>query len=325
MVIAAFAIALAASDEPVELYRQFKAGEVLEYEVKSSLVVDRRNYLVETFIPEGLKQNYKFTMKVVEMLPDGFAKIDYRRPTMTLIHAETAFEPPRTEVEEVDYQFAMTLSPVNALTDVVDLNPKKDDDDGDGDGGGDVLLRLLSRGYVGREQDPVESFMSDLYRLALFVGSLDTAIDLAPRLPLFEVEPGETWEETISFQPQKLKGSGKVRPQRLDYTYTFVGLVEKDDGTMVYRVTADLELDTDAAPFVNDMLGMKPSESGLAKILLKIKSHIDFDLDPETKHTLEARARSDGEASIWYTSLPTVAYREEKIRGRTTMKLIRRQ
>ena len=322
MVLAAVAFALTAFSEPVDLYRQFKAGEELEYEVKSNLMVERRHYMTSTYIPDELDQNYKFTMKVVEMLADGFAKIDYKRPQMTFIFGETAFEPPRKEIEELDWRFTMTLSPVNALTDVIDLTPKKDDDDGDGGGG---TLRALSHRAKGEVQDSVMNFMTELYRLALFVGSLDTAIDLAPRLPLFEVEPGETWEETVSYQPQKLKGSGKVRPQRLDYTYTFVGLIEKADGTKVYRVTADLGLDTDAAPFVNDMLGMKPSESGLSKIILKIKSHIDFDLDPVTKHTLMARARSDGEAAIWITQLPTVAYIEEKIRGRTTMKLLRRQ
>ncbi|MCH7903935.1 MAG: hypothetical protein IH944_05125 [Armatimonadetes bacterium] len=320
MVLAAVAFALTASSEPVDLYRQFKAGEELEYEVKSNLMVERRHYLTSTYIPDEIDQNYKFTMKVVEILADGFAKIDYRRPEMTIILGETAFEPPVKEIEELNWRFTMTLSPVNALTDVIDLTPKKDDDDGDGG-----MLRALSHRAKGQAQDSVMNFMVELYRLALFVGSLDTAIDLAPRLPLFEVEPGETWEETVAYQPQKLKGSGKVRPQRLDYTYTFIGLIEKPDGTKVYRVTADLELDTDAAPFVNDMLGMKPSESGLSKIILKIKSHIDFDLDPETKRTLSARARSDGEAAIWLTQLPTVAYIEEKIRGRTTMKLLRSQ
>jgi hypothetical protein len=139
---------------------------------------------------------------------------------------------------------------------------------------------------------------------------------------VLEVEPGYTWEITSSYQPQKLKGKeGKMATQRLDYTYTYIGVVEVE-GKKLHRVSAALNFDNDIAPFINDMLGMKPSESGLRGLKLKMDAKMEFDLDYETRNTVAIRADSVGAMSILITELPDVPYMEQNIKGRTRLKLL---
>ncbi|MCH8979196.1 MAG: hypothetical protein IH945_08135 [Armatimonadetes bacterium] len=305
----------------VELYRQWQPHETLVYEVRTSLLIESRHYMTTIYIPDDLEHFYKFTMAVGDVTSEGFAEVDYTRPTIDVTEGETVESPPVTTVEELNEHYTLTMSPVNAITGLKDLTPKKEDD---GDG---RRVRLLSLGErLAREiQDPVDDYVGDLYRLALFIGNVDTAIDFGPRLPLFEIEPGEEWHVTASYQPKRLKGKpGKMAPQRLDYTYTYVG-VQESDGKKIHRVTADLELDTDIAPYINDLMGMDAAESGLRGLHLKLTAHIDFDLDFETKHTLVAIARSQGELTIEITEIPTVPLVEQKLRGRTMMRIVSRK
>ena len=308
--------------DPVELYRQWQPSETLVYEVRTSLSIETRHFNTSIYIPEDLEHLYKFTLVVGDVTSEGFAEVDYTRPTIDVTEGETVESPPVTTVEELNEHFKLTMSPVNAITGLKDLTPKKDDDDGNGR----ITTLLNLGGRLSRNlQDPIDGFINDLYRLALFIGSTDTAIDFGPRLPLFEIEPGEEWQVTASYQPKSLKGEkGKMAPQRLDYTYTYQG-VQESDGKKVHRVTADLELDTDIAPYINDLMGMTAAESGLRGLQLKLKAHIDFDLDYETKHTIGAMARSQGEMTIEITEIPTVPLLERKLRGRTRMRILSRK
>jgi len=322
--LTALAVATAlGTQEPVELYRQWQPRETLVYEVRASLSIESRHFNTSIYIPDDLDHVYKFTMVVGDVTSEGFAEVDYTRPTIDVTEGETVESPPVTTVEELNQHYKLTMSPVNAITGLKDLTPKKKDDD-DGDGG-NVLLRNMGDRLAREIQDPTDGFINDLYRLALFIGSTDTAIDFGPRLPLFEVEPGEEWQVTASYQPKSLKGKkGKMAPQRLDYTYTYVG-VQESDGKKIHRVTADLDLDTDIAPYINDLMGMTAAESGLRGLHLKLKAHIDFDLDFETKHTLAAIARSQGKMTIEITEIPTVPLVEQKLRGRTRMRILSRK
>jgi hypothetical protein len=312
-----FATVAMPGTQAVELYRQWKPNSLLTYQVKSHLYAESRHYMTSIYIPETLDQNYNFTMKVGEVSTEGFAKVDYKRPKVEVIEGETAESPAVTRFEELNEHLALTLSPVNAITEVKDLTPKKKEDGGGG------LLWLRATATMGPEvQDIIGSFVGDLYRMALFIGNAETAVDFGPRLPLLEVEKGDTWEITASYQPQKLKGKpGQMATQRLDYTYVYDGVVEVE-GKKLHRITATLKFDNDIAPFVNDMLGMTAAQSGLRGLKLKMDAKMEFDLDHETKNTLAIRADSVGSMAIEVTEIPDRPVIEENIKGRTRLKLL---
>lgn len=327
LVSALFAAVLPGLIEPVELYRQWSQDDKLEYSVTSRLQVESRDAVNRVYMPEITRLAYKFTIEVNEISSEGFAKVDYLRPTMVFTLPETATKKAYDEIEEVNEHFKLTLSPVNAITDFKDLTPKKDDDDGDGGGVfGLSSIDLAFPGLSKAEQQSITGVIANIttefYRLANFTGNLDTMLDFSPRLSLFEVEPGETWEHTASYQPQPLDGKpDKMAPQRIDYTLTYVG-VQEVDGRKIHRVTSDLTLDTDVAPFLNGMLRMTPAQSGLTGFKMTLTAHIDFDLDFETKHTLRALAISDGHLAVSVTDIQGVPFQEIKVRGRTLLKLV---
>jgi len=92
-------------------------------------------------------------------------------------------------------------------------------------------------------------------------------------------------------------------------------------GKNVHRITADLDVDTDAAPFVNQVLGMKPEQSRLKAVKLQLKATIEFDLDEKTRKTLRADARSTGAIRVDVTDLPHEALMEQRLKGRTLLTL----
>lgn len=319
MLIAVLLAASRPQSEAVELYRQWKPKTTLSYQVKSHMFSETRNYTHSTFIPDDLDQNYDFTMAVGSVTPEGFATVEYKRPKVEIIQGESASSASKTTIDEIKEHYVLTMSPVNAITDLKDLTPKKKE----GDGGARWLRATGVAAYLHPAvQDPVGAFVGDLYRLALFIGNAETSVDFGPRLPLLEAEPGDTWNVTASYQPQKLQGKpGKMATQRLDYVYVYNGVVESD-GKKIHRVTATLKLDTDIAPFINEMLGMTSARSGLRGLKMKLDAKMEFDLDFETKNTLAIRADSVGSLSIEITQLQDVPYEEEKLKGRTRLKLV---
>ncbi len=61
--------------------------------------------------------------------------------------------------------------------------------------------------------------------------------------------------------------TGGIEPQavqRLDYVYSYDGVVDSN-GQKVHRVTAKLNLDTDAAPYINSFMGRRPERRVCAK------------------------------------------------------------
>lgn len=330
MILTALIAALATSvPEPVELYRQWEAGDKFEYSVSSRLQRESRDLINTVFIPVIDKAKYNFTLEVSEVSDEGFATANYKKPTVVVTIPETDRKKAYDEIEEVNEHLLLSISPVNAITDFKDLTPKKeDDDDGDGDGGGLVQLpvNFIAPGQpqqaYSRVFGAIQNAIDDFFRVANFSGSVDTMLDFAPRLSLFEVEPGETWEHTAAYQPQVLEGKeGKMAPQRIDYTMTYVGVVEVD-GKKVHRVTSDLNLDTDIAPFINSIVGMNSEQSGIRGFKITLTAHIDFDLDLETKHTLRAIGRSQGHIAIEATIFKDKPAQELKVTGRTILKLV---
>lgn len=293
--------------QPTTLARIYASGEKNQYEVLSHLQVESRQKGLETWIPSDIDLNYKFTTQVTALLPDGVAKVHYLRPTVTQIYGETFDEPAKTTVDKLNLNYELTVSPANEILNQFDAGKK---------------VGKWSSSAMKGQQDLgafLGQFVSELYRLSVFAGSLDNALDFSPKFPLTSVKVGDTWKRTVGYQPQKLKGKGDMAVQRIDYVYTYKGLVDSSDGRKVVRVSASLAINSDLAAFATQLAGQ---DTGLKEMPLKLNSGIDFDLDPKTMKTLSAAATSEGSFRIVLSESPDVPYEEVKMKGQTNFKLI---
>jgi hypothetical protein len=305
---------LIAPQESVELYRKFAVGKTYAYAVRAHMQTESREVGLTTFIPNDTDLNYDFDYKVLEVKNSGLAKVRYNRPTLTEIQGETAERPPLAKTYPVNYKLELELSPVNAVTGIKDLNPSTSSVD---QLGYRKSFRAMSKG---ERQDIVSEFAGELQRLALFFGDLEGSLDFAPKLPLSEVKVGESWKNTMSYQPMELKGSGgKFEVQRLDMTLTYKGTVDRN-GKKFVLINGAMKLDSDAAKYINQMMRMTPSQSGLSKLPLKLDSQIEFLLDPVSLHTVQSTAKTTGGWSLILTGV-NEAYQEERIKGKATLTL----
>jgi len=296
----------------VDLSRVFKKGATYTYGVKTHMLTEQRQQGVITYIPSEVDINYDFTYKVDDIKPSGFASVRYKRPFMSIIDGETADAPATETKEKVNYDLQIELSPVNAVVGIKDLT--------DGKLQTNLLNRRMAAKGLGTTQDIVSQFAGELQRLALFIGSLDSALDFNPKLPFEEVKLGEKWKRTVSYQPQELKGSkGEHAVQRLDMEYSYAGIIEKA-GKKYHRINATLALDTDASLFINQAMGMTANQSGLEKLPLKLNSTIEFDLDLNTRDTVYAKALTKGGWSLKVVGEAEERV-EEKINGRASITL----
>lgn len=317
------AAAFAQSEAPVTLSRTFTKGEKLTYEYKASLHVESREYGLVTWIPDDVDFAYKFTIEVQELKNDGFAKILYKRPTISITEGETADRGLKTTTQKLDMTLQMTLSPFNEITELKDLTPKKPEKPKPkGSENSQESLRTIAKVQGELSSLLVDSLTSGLTELMLLLGSLDSSLDFAPKLPFEEVNVGDTWKRTVGYSPQKLAGKeGKMATQRLDYTYTYKGLV-KSGNTEVHRIVADLSLDTNLAEFMNQSIPENLKSRALVKSLpFKLTSQIVFDLDKKTGHTIKAVATSDSSSQIYLSILQDVAD-ENKMHSKITLRLL---
>ncbi|MGV3616833.1 MAG: hypothetical protein ACO1SV_16020 [Fimbriimonas sp.] len=316
--VAVAAVGSDAAAAPVSLGRIFTPKEKLTYAVRSSLHSETRPRGLQTWIPEDLDINYDFTMQVEAMKTDGIVVMRYQRPTMTEIQGETFDKPPVVKKQKIGYDFRLTVSPFNEVLEMKDLTPPKKPTK--------KTNAVYWRTPAGRQilQSMIGQFVSEVYRLSLFVGNFESALDFAPRTPFDAVSVGDTWKRTVGYQPQKLKGKdGKMATQRLDFTYTYKGLANGAKGK-VHRVEGKLSFNTDLAEFVNQTFEVTSDQTGLKSVPLSMESTIVFDLDQKTRHALEANAQSDGQFKIILTDNPDDPVQEEKIKGRTTLRLVSR-
>lgn len=321
--ILAGALLQGANAKPVTLDRVFKKGEKAEYKVLSSLQLQTRQGELDTFMPEDIDFRYNFTYEVTEVRPGGYAVLRYKRPTMIQTDGETVDSPPKDRVIKSNLDYLLTLSPINEITDTKDMAKKEPEKKptskppAKGKGG----LSYASPLGTGAAQFD-SSFLQEIYRLALFIGSLDSAMDFSPKLPLDEVTVGEKWQKTVGYSPQIVKGSSeKQAVQRLDYTYEYTGL-KTINGKPFETISATLNLDTDIAPFIHQISNMTPTQTGLKEWKLKLDAKIDFRLDPKTRRTVRADAVSSGGMELRLTRDSRLPYVEQKINGKTTMVLV---
>ena len=308
---------------PVLLQRTSTPGEKLSYTVRSFLQMETRRIGLETFIPETVDIDYDFTAVAEKTKADGIFDFHYRRPTMTITEGETVDHGPKKTVEKSNIDLLITLSPINEFLETKDLAKKVEKPKS---GGG---LRVFGmRG--GTRQDPalggfLSEFISEIQRLALFIGSIDTAIDFQPKLNFTEVSVGDTWKRTATYSPQKLKSKNdKTVMQRLDYVYSYGGLVDSG-GQKVHRVTATLEMNSDLVQFIKDNFDTDGVNIGFKELSFKLKAKIEYDLDVKTGHTLRAVANSDGGFKIVLSQYPEDPYMEQRLKGTTKLTLASRK
>lgn len=309
------------ADKPVELGRKFTLGEKLTYVTRAQFTEEQRSGMLQTFIPEDFEMSYRHTIEVKKMKADGIAEVLYTRPHMTIVTGDTSESQAKSTVEKLDWKLQLDVSPINEVLEMKDLNPPKKDTAPKGGGG---LLNTLRTMGAQSQTDGIAlsllfEFVGEVQRMAFFVGSLDTGLDLAPKTPFEEVEKGSTWKRTVGYSPQKLKGRGdKQAVQRLDYTYEYQGITKSKEGKDVYRIQAKVKLDTDLIEFAKQLAGT--TGSFLKSVPLKLDATIDFDLDINTMHMVKALATSEGSFSIMPkgAAQPVV---EDRFKGRTTVKL----
>ncbi|MBL8047965.1 MAG: hypothetical protein JNJ45_04720 [Chthonomonas sp.] len=319
--IAALALqsAAAPAQEAVTLHRVLKKGDSLSYRVNGWLFSEQREQNLVTFLPSEEGVDYDFTLNIVEEKADGIARAIYRRPYMTIITGESSNSPEIRKKEKSDWNLELLLSPTNEVLDVKDITPKPTTKPPKKPA--KPIFALTPSGKLNSAgQDIVGKYIGDIARLAMFVGDLDSGMDFNPKLPFSPIKPGKTWKKTVGYSPQRLKGSKNSAVQRLDYTFTYVGLASFN-GVKVHRITATLDLNTDAGEFINQSLGMKPSESGLKKFQLALKANIEYDLDLKTCHTMAARATSEAGAKLEVTT-SNDAVLELNMKGKTDLKLM---
>lgn len=303
---------VSATSAPVTLARVFTANEKQAYEIKAHLKIESRQAELTTWIPEDLDISYGFTTQVTAMKSDGIAVLHYLRPTMTQAEGETFEGPGKTTVEKVNGDMDLTVTPLNEVIDHKDRSKKAKTPKA----GAGWTTALSTRQALSLKQ-----FTGDIIRLSVFIGPIEGGLDFSPRFPLDPVKVGDTWKRTVGYAPQKLKGkAGKQAVQRLDYVYTYKGVVQSN-GKQVIRVEAKLVLNNDIAPFINDLIDSTPEESGLKKFDMKLTGIINYDLDLKTRTTLSAIAHSDGGFKI-YTTESSDPIEEAKLKGDTTLTLV---
>ncbi len=302
--------------EAITLFRKFTPNQVLDYTVEGSLTVEQRSGDLQTFIPEDITQKYGFTLTIQKPKADGIVQALYLRPSITQV-TEVAGEAPKTVKLPINFKLQMDVSPVNDVLDIVDLaqkDPKKKD-------GQTRVLKVLqdnlsdnvAAGLLGQ-------FVGEMYRLALFTGTLDSSMDFSPKLPLEKVKVGDTWKRTVGFTPQKNKSDSNQAVQRLDYTYVYKGKMKNSAGKDILRISADFTTKADLAAYAAQLLGEKSATGEIKKLPLELSASIDFDLDPVTHHTLRASAKSQGKFEIYVGSMSN-ALLQTNLRGRTVLKL----
>jgi hypothetical protein len=324
--VLAFALFLPGSPgqaKPIELLRKFTAGEKLSYFARAQFTQEQRSGSLQTMLPADEEISYRFSLNVQKVKADGIAEILYLRPTMEIVEGDTADSAAKKTVEKLDLKFLLDVTPINEVVAQKDLNPPKKPKDKDAQ-----LLRTLGEKVrkQGTQADGVAlsllfSFVGEIQRLAFFVGPLDSGLDIAPTFSFDEVTVGSTWKKTVGYSPQKLKGQGnKQAVQRLDYTYTYMGVMKNKEGKDVQRIQGKVKLATDLIEYARQLVGGSASTSFFKSVPLNFEGTIDFDLDMTTLHMTKAAAVSTGSFAIELKGVDQ-AYLENKFRGRTSVKL----
>jgi hypothetical protein len=191
----------------IELSRKFTAGEKLSYFARAQFTEEERSGSLQTFLPHDEEINYRYSMLVQKVKADGIAEVLYQRPSMNIVMGDTAEAGAKTMVEKTDWKLLLDISPINEVVAEKDLNPPKPKKV-DSMMANPMIKRIMLQGTQadGVALGLLFQFVGEVQRLAFFVGSLDSGLDIAPKFSFDEVSIGSTWKKTVGYSPQKLKG-----------------------------------------------------------------------------------------------------------------------
>jgi len=308
MIITSFALSFSIfvgtqAPEAIDLERKFRKGEKHTFQFVSKMTVEFREIPLETFIPFGVTYSYSYTMETEQLKPDGAADVRFKRPNIKIRVGETVDEPPKMEVVDRPQNLLLTLSRKNQLLTLKDESPKPKKKEGTG--GGEPAFW---NGSFGNPQLNVSAWINELRGLGAFVNFFDWG----PVLPVHPVKVGDTWKETVGYVPATLKsGADKGRNimTRIDYTYVYKGNTTREGKKRAW-IQGTLHNDSDAAPFVADLLGIELKFAPFKEIRLQMDATVDYYLDPETFAVYEIEGKSKGNTSITVSGIEGPYYEE---------------
>ena len=312
LLVAAVAMA-GPPDGNVDLNRVFKAGEKTTFEFNSKIQVDHRQVPIETFIPENNGFTYTFTTAVENMKPDGVADLRFKRPKIILKIGETFESGPKQEALTHDENILFTISRRNQVLSLKDETPKKKPKKGEG---GDEPPPMMARTSLGVSQFDIGGWVGQLRQLSAFVNFFD----LGPILPNRPVAVGDTWKETVGYAPTTITSGadkGKNISGRIDYVMTFKGKADVG-GKAAWLIEGKINQDTDAAPYIADLIGVKLERAPFKQIKLKMDGVVNYYLDQVNLQVMKVGATSQGEVAVVIPEYDGPAY-EERFKSRASL------
>lgn len=280
---------------PKELRRLLPIGLEETYGYSALLTSERRDPYsnLDTFLPETQRLSYQFKINVKEKKADDIVVLDYSRYNFKVAVEGGGAAEAEMEGQE-DFKLKITLSPTNAVLDIVDTTPKKPTKKPADEEAKWVRL-LQQQGPSGQDytRQVLGQFFQELQRMSLMFGSLDSSLDFAPKLPDEEVSPGDSWDETVSYQPQKARGTKSTTVQRLDMQYTYVGRVVLN-GKPFEQIKGSVKMDANLKDYVDGAYGIPKAQSPFKDVRVKFEMNSVFNLDPKTMRTVFAQVNSVG-------------------------------
>ncbi|HET6644650.1 MAG TPA: hypothetical protein VFG65_04045 [Fimbriimonadales bacterium] len=305
------AVLLFVPTAPADLNRVFSAGEKHSYEFNSRVSVDYRQAPLQTFIPETVNFTYTFTTAVEQMKPDGVADLRFKRPKILLKEGETFDSPPKTEAVIQGENYLYTISRKNQMLGVKDFTPRPKPK---GDGGG-LMLRSSTLG--GSAQLDIGGWIGQLRQIAAYVNFFD----MGPILPDSPVNVGGTWKDTIGYVPATIPAGadkGKSINARIDYVMTYMGAATLD-GMNTVHIQGKITQDSDAAPYIAQLLGVKLERAPFKEIHLKMDGLVDYYLDPKTLDPVQIKATSEGSVDVSVPDYSGGPVYEERFKSRASL------
>jgi hypothetical protein len=159
--------------------------------------------------------------------------------------------------------------------------------------------------------------MDQLRQLAAFVNFFD----MGPILPNGPVSVGDTWKDTVGYAPVTVSSGadkGKNINARIDYEMTYLGKAEYK-GKTYHHIKGKFLQDTDAAPYLADLMGVKPEASRFKSVKLMIDGKVDYYLDLATLDPVEILATSEGSVDVEVTTYSGGPVYQERFKSRASL------
>lgn len=319
-VLASLAVA-AVQDAPVVLERKFTAGDRFVYKFNTKTFSDDRDYQFDMFMPNTQESMYTATTDVLEVKPSGAVVCRWVVSDAWFILGENASRDEMRIKDKEGADYRVEVTQVNDILDMRDNRPPKPEKNAPKTEA-DWMRSLMAAAVQPTLDQWVGQYVGPIYQLAGFTGGPYSGLDFAPKLPLDEVKVGDTWKKTVGFSPQKLRNDKdkKMAVTRLDYTYTYRGLVE-EDGKKYLKITSACSLKTDVNDFLGQLMGSQEN-SPMSKAPLTWDAKVEYWLDPVTLHTINIEASSEGKFEMWVKEIKEQAYQESRLRSKASYKLV---